>query len=69
MSVEYPSEHKIAEAENIRPSEESYGQYTQQVPERPRSPPPILPELGEMGGGMGHGDGGFMNGDIFRDIK
>ena len=43
--------------ENVRP--ESY-----QEEERKRSPPPMLPELGRVGGGGFLGDG-----DMFRDIK
>ncbi|MCJ1243319.1 hypothetical protein MMC30_000516 [Trapelia coarctata] len=41
-----------------------------QAPDRYRSPPPMLPEVEKLTGGVGHGDGGFLGGaDMFRDIR
>lgn len=55
---------KVAEnQENVRPTEK-------ELPPRPRTPPPMLPELEKLGGGLGYGQGGFLGGDdMFRDIK
>ena len=48
--------------ENVRPS-------PTEISERPRSPPPMLPELEKFGGGI-YGKGGFLDGDdMFRNIK
>lgn len=41
-----------------------------QAPDRYDSPPPMLPEVGKLTGGVGHGEGGFLGGaDMFRDIR
>ena len=49
--------------ENIRPSDVDSS-------DRPRTPPPMLPELEKLGGGIKKGEGGFLGGDdMFRNIK
>ncbi|MCJ1472783.1 hypothetical protein MMC13_001432 [Lambiella insularis] len=57
-------DHKAAEnQENVQPIEK-------ELPARPSTPPPMLPELEKLGGGLGYGNGGFLDGDdMFRNIK
>lgn len=41
-----------------------------EAPDRYGSPPPMLPEVEKLTGGVGHGEGGFLGGaDMFRDIR
>ena len=66
-----------SEAEHIRPRECNDNDEENKLPPRSTSPPPRLPELDQLGGGLGlgvrdgeKGGGGFLGGaDLFKDIK
>jgi len=56
-----------AQDEEVTPNAE---ERENQAPDRYSSPPPMLPEVEKLTGGVGHGEGGFLGGaDMFRDIR